>query len=94
MSHARTLAWLTTLILAIGASIATPQVGEPEACCLPDGGCVERIPSVCGDIGGSPSALGKGSGTPCLDDGNGDDIDDACFCPCDGDPDGDGLIAT
>lgn len=47
---------------------------ESEACCLPGGFCQDADPRCCVESGGQP----QGEGSTCLDDGNGNDIDDAC----------------
>ena len=48
-----------------------------EACCLPNGECVNTDPQTCQQRGGEP----QGTGTKCLGDLNGNGIDDACEEP-------------
>ncbi|MHC4698159.1 MAG: trypsin-like serine peptidase, partial [Planctomycetota bacterium] len=46
-----------------------------EACCLYDGACRDVIPLCCDDINGWPSPIGE---PVCLQDNDGDGVDDAC----------------
>ncbi len=51
-----------------------------QACCLPDGSCVEDDPICCADRGGAPSGptVCPGDSPPCSGDQNDDGVDDAC----------------
>ena len=60
---------------------------QTEACCFIDGSCQDLRPQDCIDQQGTPSPYSD----ICLGDGDGDGVDDACECPCDGDINGDGL---
>jgi len=77
--------------LAMGG---TPQGPDsmctvPEACCLPDGRCVDVDPLCCDELGG----IAAGPGSMCLGDPDNDGADNACSCPCLGDMDGDGWLS-
>jgi hypothetical protein len=62
---------------------------QPQACCLPDGGCADLDPLCCRELGGMPIA-----GTMCLGDLDNDGVDNACPCPCLGDLNGDGWLSA
>jgi hypothetical protein len=57
-----------------------------EACCLPEGRCVDVTPEACTQRDGVP----RGSGSVCKGDHNGNGVDDACDLL--GDMDGDGDV--
>jgi len=59
-------------LMAFGTPLAMAQM--PEACCFPDGSCMDMPPQDCQAQGGIP----QGAGTMCLGDMDGNGTDDAC----------------
>ncbi|RME37392.1 MAG: hypothetical protein D6788_09555, partial [Planctomycetota bacterium] len=63
------------------AGMAMEVCERPEACCMPEGRCLDTIPSLCRERGGTP----LGPDTACEGDLDGNGQDDACQedTPCD-----------
>ncbi len=78
--------------------MTTGPTAQPEACCLPDGTCVDLLPDDCVNQGGTPQGLGTVcSGLTeacCLADGTCVDVDPLCCDDLGGTPQGPGSACT